>query len=268
MQSHIYTNVDMDTHIDMIQANGADIAVYTNRSPGKDYANEDSAGVFCFDNSAVALVVADGMGGLAGAPDASRIIIETMKNSLHETVDVESGMRESILSGVDSANEGILQLGVGAGSTFVAGEIIDKQLRTYHVGDSMALVVGQKGKIKLLTVAHSPVGYALEAGLIDEEEALHHDERHVVSNYLGDPDMRVEIGSPVYLARYDTVLIASDGIYDNFTMAEIIEFIRKGSIKKVAKSLMQSCLARMKSPEAGQPSKPDDMTFILYRRNQ
>lgn len=268
MQSHIYTNVDMESHIDMIQSTSGDIAVYTNRSPTKTYANEDSAGVFCFKEKVVTLVVADGMGGMAGAPDASRIIIETMNEVLSAASDVSAGLRESILSGVDLANKGIIDLGIGAGSTFVATEIIDKQLRTYHVGDSMALVVGQKGKIKLQTVAHSPVGYAQEAGLLNEHEALHHEERHVVSNYLGDYEMRVEIGPPVYLARYDTVLVASDGIYDNFAQAEIIEIIRKGPLKKVAQSLMKQCLERMKTVGGEHPSKPDDVTFVLFRRNR
>ena len=79
-------------------------------------------------------------------------------------------------------------------------EISNGSVRPYHVGDSVILLVGQRGKIKLQTVSHSPVGYAVEAGVLDEVEAMHHQDRHVVSNFIGSPEMRIEVGAPLRLA--------------------------------------------------------------------
>ena len=58
------------------------------------------------------------------------------------------------------------------------------------------------------TVAHSPVGYAEEAGLLDREEAIHHAHRHLVSNMLGMPEMHIEVGPPLTLDARDTIVLA------------------------------------------------------------
>ncbi|MEN8164347.1 MAG: ATP-binding protein, partial [Acidobacteriota bacterium] len=48
-------------------------------------------------------------------------------------------------------------------------EIDGRSIRPYHVGDSQAVVCGQRGKLKLQTMAHAPVAYAVEAGVLDED---------------------------------------------------------------------------------------------------
>ncbi len=58
-------------------------------------------------------------------------------------------------------------------------------LRPYHVGDSTNLLTGQRGKLEFAMISHSPTGYAMEAGVLGEEEALVHEDRHDVSNLLG-----------------------------------------------------------------------------------
>jgi len=134
------------------------------------------------------------------------------------------------------------------------------------VGDSAILVVGQRGKLKLQTLSHSPVGYAVESGLLDADEALHHEERHIVSNMVGAPDMRIEVGSALALAPRDTVLLATDGLMDNLGLAEIVEIVRRGPLERAARRLAELCDERMRRPLEGQPSKPDDVTFVLFRR--
>jgi len=51
-------------------------------------------------------------------------------------------------------------------------------------------------------------------------------------------------------------------------MSEIVARIRKGSLNTASELLVDECTRRMQYPEINQPSKPDDMTFILYRRTQ
>ena len=114
-----------------------------------------------------------------------------------------------------------------------------------------------------------PVGVDLvvvQSGLLDEQEALHHDERHIVSNVVGAVDMRIEIGPEVELARRDTLLLATDGLLDNLTPEEIVEMVRKGPLGPAARRLAAVARARMERPEGGRPSKPDDLTFVLFRR--
>jgi serine/threonine protein phosphatase PrpC len=127
--------------------------------------------------------------------------------------------------------------------------------------------VGQRRKVKLQTVSHSPVGYAVEAGLIDEHEAMHHDERHVVSNMVGAVDMRIEVGSPIRLAPRDTALLATDGLFDNLNPAEVVDIVRAGPLDRAANDLAARAAERMRTPDAKHASKPDDLTFVLYRRD-
>jgi serine/threonine protein phosphatase PrpC len=128
--------------------------------------------------------------------------------------------------------------------------------------------VGQRGRIKFQTIAHSPTGFAVEAGFLGESEALFHAERHVVSNFIGNNEMRIEVGAPVALAKCDTLLIASDGLTDNVRIDEIVEKIRKGPIGDALDQLAQVARARMLGVDSRQPSKPDDLTVLLMRRHR
>ena len=206
--------------------------VYSRRCPDRP-ENQDAAGCFALAPGGV-LAVADGMGGHAGGAEASRIVLECLRARLQRSDDEPGALRAAILDGIEEANRLVLELGIGAGTTLAAAEILLDTLRPYHVGDSEILVVGQRGRIKLQTVSHSPVGYAVEAGMLDGEEAIHHDERHLVSNLVGSAEMRIEVGSPLTLAPRDTVLLATDGVFDNLHLQEIIEMIRVGPLGRAA----------------------------------
>ena len=53
------------------------------------------------------------------------------------------------------------------------------EAKPYHVGDSQILLVGNRGRVKMLTTSHSPVGYAVEAGMLEEHDAIDHDHGQV-----------------------------------------------------------------------------------------
>ena len=103
-------------------------------------------------------------------------------------------------------------------------------------------------------------------GFLDQRDALHHEERHLVSNFLGTNDMRIDMGSGVELRPRDTVLVASDGLTDNVHLDEIIERIRKGPLLDGARALTSLAHHRMANGEGRQPSKPDDLSVLLFRK--
>ena len=47
----------------------------------------------------------------------------------------------------------------------------------------------------------------------------------------------------------------------------MVEIVRKGSLKDVGAQLLEACRRRMYEPEEGEPSKPDDLTFVVFRLN-
>lgn len=238
---------------------------FTARAPGKTTPNEDCLALLPFDEESGVLIVADGLGGLPAGSTASQLAIENMTQVLREATTDAIPLRDAILNGIERANEAILQQASGMATTLAVIEIQANTIRHYHVGDAMIMLTGQRGKLKAYTVSHSPVGYAVEAGMLDEEEAVHHEERHIVSNVVGATDMSISIGSTLQLAKRDTLLLASDGLFDNLYMEEIVEVIRKGPLASAAKKLVSLCQQRMQQPQQGVPSHADDLSFILYR---
>jgi protein phosphatase len=243
-----------------------EVCVRSLRSPGKQTENEDSAAIIQLGDDSLVLAVADGVGGSAAGREASNAAVRTLSRVLAKLPEETPQLRPAILDAVDQANQAVLGLARGAATTLVVAQLDAKRLQSYHVGDSELLTVGQRGRIKQRVVPHSPTGFAVEAGLLDEDEAVQHDQRHVLFNVIGSSDMRVEVGPALQLAPRDTVLLASDGLFDNLYIDEIVDTIRSGPLVAAADRLVERVQSRMKgSNNGGQPCKPDDLTVVLFR---
>jgi serine/threonine protein phosphatase PrpC len=243
-----------------------EVCVRTVRSPDKQTENEDSAAIIRLGDDSLVLAVADGVGGSVAGREASNATMQTLSRVLTKLPDENSQVRPAILDAVEEANKAVLGLARGAATTLVVAQLDATRLQSYHVGDSELLAVGQRGRIKQRVVPHSPTGFAVEAGLLDEDEAVQHDQRHVLFNVVGSPDMRVEVGPALQLAVRDTVLLASDGLFDNLFIDEIVATIRSGPLTAAADRLVERVQARMQGEEAvHRPCKPDDLTIVLFR---
>lgn len=243
-----------------------EVCVRSVRSPDKQTDNEDSAAIIQLGDDSVVLAVADGVGGSVAGREASNATVRALSRVLTKLPDETQQLRPAILDAVEEANKAVLALARGAATTLVVAQLDATRLRSYHVGDSELLAVGQRGRIKQRVVPHSPTGFAVEAGLLDEDEAVQHDQRHVLFNVIGSSDMRVEIGPELQLAARDTVLLASDGLFDNLYIDEIVDTIRRGPLAAAADRLVERVQARMKGTDtADQPCKPDDLTVVLFR---
>ena len=245
---------------------GGSLIAFTCPAPEKTTGNEDSLAVFpCGPESAV-FVIADGAGGMPGGGRASRAAIEALEASVLTHVADGTELRTAVLNGIEAANLAVRDFGNGSATTMTIVTIDGIEARSYQVGDSEALVVGQRGRIRAQTLAHSPTGFAVEAGILDQRDALHHEERHLVSNFVGTSEMRIEIGPGTRLNPRDTVMLASDGLMDNVHLHEITELIRKGPLAAASSSLSGLALRRMTVETLDQPSQPDDLSFMLFRK--
>src|SRR5262245_64293033 len=240
-------------------------AAYSAGCPGDDAPNEDAAALIPLDEGSAVLAVADGLGGPPQGDRAASLAVRALVQALLPAERERSLLRTAILNGIERASQAVARLGTGAATTLTVAEIQEDVVRPYHVGDSMLLVVGQRGRIKHQSVAHSPVGFAFETGLLGEREALRHADRQLASNVLGAPDMRIRPGPTLYLAPRDTLLLASDGLADNLLLREIVERVRTGPLGEGARRLVADARRRMTRPAAGEPSKPDDLTLVLFR---
>lgn len=239
------------------------VVSFCRRCPGKLDPNDDCAAVVEMKSGAIVLVVADGVGGSPLGYKASAITVCSIVEHV-EAADPNSNLRSAILDGIEHANAEILDLGVGAATTVSVVEIRDGVARTYQVGDSMALIFGQRGALKWKSITQSPVGYAVESGLMDEIEGMHHSERHLVSNLVGLKEMHIQVGPPQVLAPRDTIIVASDGLFDNLLIDEVIDLGKSGKPVDRMNEIIELTIDRMKRANRDLPGKPDDLSVLLY----
>lgn len=245
---------------------GGTMIAYTCRAPDKETDNEDTVGAMAYGDDAAVMMVADGAGGLPAGKRASVTAVAELERSLKRSLDENTALRTAILDGIEAANQAVRDIALGSATTLTVVAVEGTTARAYQIGDSEALVVGQRGRVRAQTMAHSPTGFAVEAGFLDQRAALHHAERHLVSNYLGSADMRIDMGGTIDLQARDTILLATDGLTDNIHLHEIIELIRKGPLGKSVDALTSLAARRMTTESRTMPSKPDDLSLILFRR--
>ncbi len=253
----------------LVRAAAGAAAYWAAPRPGGS-SSQDALLVLPLGADSAVLAVADGLGGTPGGAEAAARAVEALAAVVEESMAQGLSLQAAILNGINKANESVLAIGTGAATTLAVAEISGGQVRAYNIGDSEVMVFGQRGRLKLRTISHSPVGFALQAGLVDHEEALHHEDRHFVSNVVGSRDMRIEVGSVLTLAELDTVLVCSDGLVDNLRLAEIAAIMRCGPLDLSLRALAANALARMSAQAGGaepHPSKPDDLSLIAFRRN-
>jgi len=246
---------------------GGSLVAFSCPAPDKDTSNEDAVAAIPYGPDAAVLVIADGAGGLPAGRRASHIAVHSLEESLNVAMSDTMLLRTAILNGIEAANQAVLALANGSATTMTVVTIEGLLTRTYQVGDSEAMVVGQRGRIKSQTMPHSPTGFAVEAGFLDQRAALHHEERHLVSNFIGATDMHIDMGIEVKLSPRDTVLLASDGLTDNLHVHEITDMIRKGPLSDAIDSISSLARRRMSAESKHQPSKPDDLSVILFRKH-
>lgn len=247
-------------------------SVFSQRDPFKTSPNEDSALVMPCGENSVVIAVADGCGGMRGGDKASKLAMDYLAESIEQSFDEPRLIRGAILDGIENANRAIQSLKIGAACTIAIVEFHDGMIRSYHAGDSMVLVTTNRGRVRYQSISHSPIGYAVESGMLQADAAMHHEDRHLISNCLGSPHMRIEVGPSIRLGKNDRVLVASDGLFDNLSTDEVVNILRCGELNNVAEKLSEKVTQRMltesTSASASPPSKPDDLTFVTLRQNR
>lgn len=253
---------------ELVSTGAFDVGYYAQKAPEKSGPNEDSLGFVLHRNRAI-LMVADGVGGAPKGEEASLIAIETLVKAFSNEENLpkdESDTRHFMIDSIEKAHRDIIKMNNGARTTLTACSIHNSILRSYQIGDSSMFVCGQKGLLKFKATEHSPTGFAVEAGLLKEKEAIEHPERHLVSNVMGEPDMHIQIGPAIELANFDTVLLASDGLFDNYLVEQMIEVIRKESLQEVMQQLVALCTPMLDPEGRKKLNKTDDVSFIVLRQ--
>lgn len=185
--------------------------------------NEDS---LCVRPDIGLWAVADGMGGYRGGETASRIAVEQLAR------DVAGSM--PLAKSISRIHHYILTLArsdpgyESMGATVVAVKTDGKGYEIAWVGDSRAYL-WDGGKLTRLTRDHSYVQLLVDSGIISEADALHHPERHVITQALGAEeveDVYVDTIQGVFHEN-EKILLCSDGLTNEVDDAQISSILQQ-----------------------------------------
>jgi len=234
--------------------------------PEGDGSGVMACGEFRVGRRGVLLLVADGMGGGAGAI-ASRLATTWIHATLKAAWTAErahtSDRFASLLDfAIKDANTRIHRQATqdpalrGMGTTATAVGLVNRHFCMAHVGDSRAYLV-RAGEATQLTRDQSVVQAMIDAGTLSEEEAEASGQSNLILQALGTAShVAVEL---TYLEarRGDVLLLCSDGLSKLVRRSEI------GAIIADTRDLMAACDRLI--DQANQRGGPDNVTAVLAR---
>ncbi len=201
------------------------------------------------------LVLADGMGGTGGGDIASRIVAQTVPDTILEFLydrtsgsgspDVEQMLRETFTRANHKVwttrkfeRPELKQMG----TTCVTAVVNDDVLTVANLGDSRAYLL-RNGKLSQLTDDHSEVWQEVTAGRMTREEAQNSRFRNRITRAIGlGPEVNTDVFR-VPLLDGDTVLLCSDGLNAEVRDSEIAQIMAvHADIQEVCDRLVETAL--------------------------
>jgi protein phosphatase len=208
-------------------------------------------------------VIADGMGGHAAGEVASAVATQTVVDRVaaepvprrirDEAPILRRAAVEANAAVVTAAEERKLE---GMGTTLTALLFRGRTAIVAHVGDTRAYVLLRSGKLRCLTRDHTFVGLLVRSGVLSEEAAMEHPDRHVLTQAIGTPD---GISPEVVCSRIaakSRLLLSTDGLHDVVPRAEIAELASDPSLETAVARLVE---------RANERGGPDNVSVILVQ---
>lgn len=193
--------------------------------------NEDSLGQ---DLERSVWLVADGMGGHAAGEVASRVARDTILRSIASGQSLHDATLAAHAAIVGEAETD--QARKGMGTTSVLMQIRQGICELVWVGDSRGYLY-RKGSLRQLTKDHSFMQMLIDRNHLTEEQARTHPKRNVVTQVLGYSEPVPDaVSCP--LETGDTIMLCSDGLYDELTDAEMATLLAQGGE-------LQDCVDRL-----------------------
>jgi serine/threonine protein phosphatase Stp1 len=218
--------------------------------------NEDS---ILADSDRGLWVVADGMGGHDAGEVASAAVVDALRR-LPDFDDLDKLTRAAV-EALRQVNDELIRLARSNGSdrtigtTVVGLVVLGERFRCFWAGDSRAYWI-RGGEIMRLSRDHSLVQDLVDAGMLQPEEAEHHENANVITRAVGVRE-RLEVDTVSGDAQPgDLFLLASDGLTRLVSDDEMAAEIARGSLEQAADSLIEMVLAR---------GAPDNVSVVITR---
>ena len=212
---------------------------YAATNPGKIRKNnEDSFFSTEYENYGI-YILADGMGGYQGGEEASRIAVETAYSCFKKAIDKEElqtslEIKEKIKDIIARVNKKILLVASKSeelknmGTTMVVAITKDDIVYYSSVGDSRMYLLRKNEILSQVTVDDTFINKLISDGVITQEEAEKHPQRHVLTKAVGIAKKIETEENEIQLEKGDVLLLCSDGV-TNMVDEKNIERILKNS---------------------------------------
>ena len=216
------------------------------------------------------LVVADGMGGVAGGEVASGLAVELISRYVARTMPWfyryqdgrEAELEAELRVAVEACKQGVARAASGTslsgmGTTLTMAYVLWPRAYVVHAGDSRCYLI-RGGALHRVTRDHTVAQRAVEAGELTPEEAAHSPLSHTLWNCIGASASGVD--ADVYRATLrpgDHLLLCTDGLTRGVSDDEIA--------RVVAGSANPEEAARALVSAANDAGGEDNITAVVAR---
>lgn len=248
-----------DREISLISCHDFTLGAFSRTCPGKGL-NEDRFFYWAPEPSSLILAVADGVGSTPQAHEASAKALKAFGTYISRG-EIDEG---AIMRGIDKANDAVMNIGKGSATTIAVALIKDEAFRYFSVGDSSALLIGGRGKIKSQSKGHSAYNHLVESGIQIKDQAKTEPLKYELVSYLGTKDYICEVSSVKEFKERDSVLVGSDGFMDNVDLNRLEPLSFKG--RDYSEDDLISIENRLQKTMESDNGHLDDATAIFARR--
>ena len=174
-------------------------------------------------------VVADGIGGGEGA---SQLAVQVIRDGFAAD-PTGPGLARAVAEAHAAVQQAATQHEPDTfGTTIAAVGLIDDggeaRLGVINVGDSRVYLL-RDGELQRLSLDHSVVADMVRAGLLTEGEAVHHPERHRLTQALGTGAGVEPYQTVVEPQDGDRLLLCSDGLFNEIPHLDLQQILTEAS---------------------------------------
>ena len=195
-------------------------------------------------------VVADGVGGSNAGEVASRTAVldfaRCFADKNLESFGSESAIEEHMRQCIEKVNRRILALShekrenSGMATTLVAFLIHGNRMYLINIGDSRGYIC-RDGRMLQITEDHTYVNGLIQAGIISEEQAMNHKDRHMITRAVGAEETIDADLFKVSIKQGDIIMICTDGLYGEVSDQSMIGILSQDkSMQEITDELVDS----------------------------
>lgn len=215
----------------------------TSRQGSRPY-NQDRL-AYSYSKDALLLVVADGMGGHRHGEVAAQLAVKSLTDAFQQmATPVLANPAKFLGTQIQQIHEAIESLALAdellesPRTTIVAAILQRGELHCAHVGDSR-LYHFRDGQLLYRTEDHSIVQMLHRKGHISKQAMRTHPDRHKLYNCLGGEKLpQIDLAKTQNLRDGDTLLLCTDGLWDNLSDEKIGEVLLGGYVNNTIPSLL------------------------------